>query len=66
MKKRAGSHYETLPITHLLLPGHRDLEALLRRDQVVEILGVLININLHPIHCAAELVVFLTVVRRDG
>jgi hypothetical protein len=38
------------PTRFTLLARHRDLVALFGRDQVIEILGSLIDINLHPIH----------------
>ena len=40
-----------------LLARHRNLVALLIRDQMVKILGVLVDVELHPIHGAVELAV---------
>ena len=40
-----------------LLPSHRDLQALLRRDQVVDVLRGLVDVELHPAHLARELAV---------
>src|SRR5262245_17506084 len=37
-----------------LLPRHRDAEALLRADQVVEVLGRLVDVDLHPVDAAGE------------
>src|SRR5213596_4184265 len=37
-----------------LLPRHRDAQALLRADQVVGVLGVLPEVDLHPVHRAGE------------
>src|SRR4030095_6428612 len=49
-----------------LLPSHRDPEPLLRRDQVVEILGSLVEVDLHPRPGAAEEALLPLVVVRHG
>ena len=48
----------------VLLPRHRNLEALLRRDQVIVI--ILPQVELDPVDGAAETVAARAVVRRDG
>src|SRR5207344_1735091 len=49
-------------IHSLLLPRHRDRKTLLRADQVVVV--VLLQIDLDPVHLAAEFVACRAVVRR--
>src|SRR5688572_815625 len=47
-----------------LLSRHRDLETFLRRDQVILI--VFLEVDLHPVHLAAELVAPRSIVGGDG
>src|SRR5215510_3816878 len=47
------------------LPRHRELESLLGADHVVDVLGRGIDIDLHPVDLAVELVTARTVVRRN-
>jgi hypothetical protein len=37
------------------LERHRDREAVLRLDEVVDVFGVLVDIDLHPVHLTIEL-----------
>src|SRR5262245_52995477 len=46
------------------LPRHRELESLLGADHVVDVLGRSVDVDLHPVDLAAELVAARTVVRR--
>src|SRR4051812_38425469 len=39
------------------LACHRDPPTLIRSDQVIEVLGVVVDVDLHPLHRAGELVV---------
>src|SRR5262245_17651184 len=48
------------------LPRHRELESLLGADHVVDVLGRSVDVDLHPVDLAAELVAARTVVRRHG
>src|ERR1035441_10972589 len=47
-----------------LLARHRHLETLFRGDQVIVI--VFLQIDLHPVHFAAELIVFWVIVSCNG
>ena len=38
-----------------LLNRHGDVQAFLGRDEVIEILGILAEVDLDPVHLAAEL-----------
>src|SRR5512133_654069 len=49
-----------------LLPRHGDAQALLGRDQVVGVLGVLPKIDLHPVDLSREDAAFALVVVADG
>ncbi len=48
-RDRGSSRAAPAPI---LLSSHRDAQPLLRRDQVVEILGGLVEVDLHPVDAA--------------
>src|SRR5262245_617703 len=48
-----------------LLPRHRELEALLGADQVVDVLSRGVNVDLHPFDLAVELVPTRAIVFRD-
>src|SRR5258705_6481925 len=49
----------------VLLPRHRELESFLGAKHVIDILGCGIDVDLHPLHVAVELVVARAVVGRD-
>src|SRR4029450_734495 len=49
-----------------LLACHRDAQALLGRDQVVGVLGVLAEVDLHPVDGAGEDAALAVVVVADG
>src|SRR5215212_9793407 len=54
------------PDVCLLLPRHRDAQALLRGDQVVGVLGAFVHVDLHPVDPARERTVFRPVIVADG
>src|SRR5262245_715144 len=49
-----------------LLTRHRELESLLGADHVVDVLGRSVDVDLHPVYLAAELLAARTVVRLHG
>jgi hypothetical protein len=46
---------ESVVVPSVLLNRHGDGQAFLGRDEVIEILGVLVDVDFDPVHLAAEL-----------
>ena len=53
-------------LTRTSLPRHRDHEAFFGTDFVVDVLGSSIDIDLHPVDFAVELIAIRTIIPGDG